>query len=200
MIEIVLGLLGLTGYFAELGNIRDGNNQLLRAVFKIETENAGVFRRRLIGVRVGQTGVAITGPHIIDSPEIRRDSRAAIRTESVEWIRQRSFLAGLNIKNVAHKSVALPVVPENVGFRPRPPLQHTALLPAPRPACTKLAPAVALLQVHHSDLDNIVSLGAAVLETHLHPQHVATSGIELQLVVVAEPMEARTGCDRPNSR
>ena len=73
----------------------------------------------------------------------------------------------------------------------RPPLEHAALLPAPGAALAQLDPAVAVGQIDHADLDHVVGLRRAVLEVDLHAQHVAAGRIELELVVVAEPVVLR---------
>ena len=104
-------------------------------------------------------------------------------------MRQCSLFACFDIENVRSEVVSLSVVPDNLVFRARPPLEHTTLLPAPSAAVAELDPAVPVFQIHHSNPDNVVGFGAAVLEIDLHPENIAAGGIELEFVVVAEPVE-----------
>ena len=46
----------------------------------------------------------------------------------------------------------------------------------------------------------VVRARRAVLEVHLHAEHVAAGGIELELVVVAEPVKLRTARDGAHRR
>jgi hypothetical protein len=57
-----------------------------------------------------------------------------------------------------------------------------------------------VLQVDHAHSDLIVRLGTASLKSHLVPQHVAAGGVELQFVVVTEPMKLRPFGYGPNRR
>ena len=98
----------------------------------------------------------------------------------------------------ADESFALAVVPDHLALRAGEPLEHAALLPAPGPALAQLDPAVAVVQVDHADLDHVVRARRAMLEVDLHAEDVAAGRVELQLVVVAEPVEFRPSRDRPD--
>ena len=114
MIEVVLGVFWIAGNSTELCNISDGNYQVLLAGFEVESEDARIFRRQFICIRVGQAYVTIARAHFIDSSEIRGDGCTAISANSIEWIRQRSLLARENIKNVANEPASLSVVPHDL--------------------------------------------------------------------------------------
>jgi hypothetical protein len=55
----------------------------------------------------------------------------------------------------------------------------------------QLDPAVGVGQIHHADLDPIVGRGRAMFEIDLHPQHVTAGWVELELVVITEPVKLR---------
>lgn len=101
---------------------------------------------------------------------------------------------------MANVLVVLPVIPENLSLGAGPPLEHAALLPAPGAAAIQLNPAVGVLQIDHADPDDIVRFRAAMLEINLHRQHIPAGGVELELVVVAKPVESWAACNRPHSR
>lgn len=191
VVEIVLGILRIAGDLSELGYLGKGYYQLPAARIKVDPKNAGIRWRRVIFVWVGQAGVAIAGPHVLNTPEIRRNSRPAVGADSINRVRQSSFFAALNIKDMAYEPVVLPVVPYNFVFRAGTPLEHTALLPAPGAALAQFCPLVALFQIDHPDLDNIIGFGAAMFEIDLHPERIPAGRVELQFVVIAEPVEFR---------
>jgi hypothetical protein len=113
---------------------------------------------------------------------------------------QSSFLAAMNIKDVTCEMVVLPVVPYNLVFRARKPLEHTALLPAPGGALAEFSPPVAVFQIYHPDFDDIAGFGAAMFEIDLHPECIPAGRVELQLVIVAEPVEFRPARYSPDRR
>ena len=63
---------------------------------------------------VGQARVAVAGPHILDTAEVGANSGAAIGADGVERVRQRSFFAVLEVKDVTDEAVVLSVVPDNL--------------------------------------------------------------------------------------
>ena len=151
-------------------------------------------------MRVWQTGVAVPGSHVLNSPEIRRYGGPAVWADGINGIRQSSLAAAVNIKNVAYEPAVLPVVEDNLVFRAGPPLEHTALLPAPGAALAQFRPPVAVFQIDHTDFDDIMGFRAAILEIDLHPERVPAGRVELQFVVVAEPVEFRPARNSPNRR
>jgi len=56
------------------------------------------------------------------------------------------------------------------------------------------------VQIYDSDLDHVVRLGAAVLKIDLHGQDISSGWVELELVVVAEPVVLRPAGDWPYGR
>ena len=89
------------------------------------------------------------------------------------------------------------------------PLQHTTLLPVPGAALSELDPVVLVVRVHHANLDYVISNGTAMLESDLVAENEAAGLVELELVVVAEPMvfgpasdrsDGRVGCFRQSER
>ncbi len=131
MVEVMLGFFGVAGNLAEFGDVRNGDNQIPAAGLKVDSENAGVFRCRLIGMWVGQAWIAIAGSHILNTAEVWRHGCSAIRTNGIDGVGNHSLFAGEDVEYVTDKPVVLSVVPDNLAFRAGQPLQHTALLPAP---------------------------------------------------------------------
>lgn len=72
------------------------------------------------------------------------------------------------------------------------------MLPAPGAALAEFRPLIAVFQIHHPDFNDIIGFGAAMLEVDLHPERVLAGRVELQFVVVAEPVGFRPACDSPN--
>src|SRR5262249_58256876 len=87
------------------------------------------------------------------------------------------------------------LVPQHLRLRAGHPLQQAALLPAPGAGEAELRPAVLVLQVDQADADHVLGPGRAVLEVDLYPRDVAPRLVELQLVVVAEPVVLRPARD-----
>ena len=200
VVEVVLGVLWISGDLAEFGYVGERDNQFPAARIKIDSKNAGILRGRDVFVWIGQAGVAIAGSHVLNPPEIRHHGGPTIGADSINRVRQSSLAAAVNVKDVAYEPAILPVVPNNLVFRAGTPLEHTALLPAPGAALAEFHPLVAVFQVHHPDFDDIIGFGAAMLEIDLHPEHVPAGRVELKFVVVTEPVEFRPLCDSPNRR
>jgi len=200
VVEVVLGVLWIAGDLAESGYVGEGYYQFPAARIKINSKDAGILRSRGVFVRVRQTGIAVPGSHVLNPPEIRRHGGPAIVANGINRIRQSSLAAAVNVKDVAYEPAILPVVEDNLVFRAGPPLEHTALLPAPGAALAEFRPPVAVFEIHHPDFDDIVGFGAAMLEINLHPEHIPADRIELQFVVVAEPVEFWPLCDSPDRR
>jgi len=200
VVKVVLGILWVAGDLAESGYVGEGYNQFPAARIKIDSKDAGILRSRGVFVRVRQASVTVAGSHVLNTPEIRRHGSPAIGANGINWVRQGSFPAAMNIKDVAYEPAILPVVEDNLVFRAGPPLEHAALLPAPCAALAEFSPPVAVFQIDHPDFDDIVGFWAEMLEVDLHPEHVPAGRVELQFVVVAEPVEFRPLCDSPDRR
>ena len=200
MVEVVLGILWIAGDLAEPCYLGEGYNQIPAARIKIDSKNAGILRSQGVFMRIGQASVTVAGSHVLNPPEIRRHGCPSIGANGINRIRQSSLAAAVNVKDVAYEPAILPVVEDNLVFRAGPPLEHTALLPAPCSALAKFRPLLAVFEIHHPDFDDIVGFGAAMLEVDLHPERVPAGRIELQFVVVAKPVEFRPVCNSPNRR
>ena len=110
-------------------------------------------------------------------------------------MRQSFLLSSMYVKNVRGKMIPLAIIPHHLTLRPRPPLKHTSLLPAPRSALAKLSPAVAVFQIHYANPDHIVRFWTAMLEADLHTQNIAAHWIELEFIVVSKPVKIRAAGD-----
>ena len=118
--------------------------------------HSGVIRRKNLPVRIINTCVAISGAHEVDSREIRCHGQSARWVNMVNRPVDRVLLAGLDIENVADESVVNPIIPEDLVKRSGPPLQHTSLLPAPRPGTPQRYPRVVVFQVNHADMNRVI--------------------------------------------
>ena len=94
----------------------------------------------------------------------------------------------------------LPVVPDDFRFRAGKPLEHAGLVPAPGACLAQVDPAVAVLGIDHADAQRVGGGGQAVLEAAFDTKGVAAGRIELQLIVVAEPVELRSLGDGADGR
>ena len=204
MVEIVFCAAEVGVRVRDICHVGDGDYEFLAARFEVEAKYAGILRCQVVCVRVGQSCVAVARSHILDTPEIRCDGGSAVGAYRIERLRQCPLFARVNIKNVANESLAISVVPDNfpllVAGRGGPPLEHTALLPTPCAGFAELYPVVPVFQIDHTNTDNVVWLWAAMLEVNLHSEGVAAGRIELQLVVVTEPMELRPPGYGPDTR
>ena len=171
------------------------DDEFLRARFQIDVRDTAARRGHVVEETVADACVAIAGPAVGDAREITRHGLPAIRTQRIDWRRQRPLLARLHIHDVAYEAILLAVVPDDLRRSAGDPLQHATLLPAPRVRLAERDPFVLLVQIHHADLDDILRRGRAMLETDLVAQHKTVVRRELQLVVVAEPMGPRTARD-----
>ena len=198
MIEPVLGArpAGLRSGYPN--GLRKRQDQFLLSGAQVHAPDAGVLGRQNVFVGIGQAGVAVTGPRIVETAEVRRNSPARVGRQGVNGRRQRALLPGLHIQDVGDKAIPRTVVPDHFGGRTRQPLEHRALLPVPGAAFAQLKPAVAVLEVHHADPNRVAGFGRAVLEVHLHAQSVTTGRIQLELVVVTEPVKFGAARDGPH--
>ena len=98
------------------------------------------------------------------------------------------------------EAVALAVVPHDLAVGTGPPLQHATLLPAPGPRAAQFNPPIAVGQIDHAKANLVLGPGLAVLKIDLHPQDAAVGRIELQFVVIAEPVVLRSPGQRPHRR
>ena len=96
---------------------------------------------------------------------------------------------------MGHELVVEAVIPDHFFLRSGNPLQHATLLPIPGTAASQFDPAIFILKVDHADLNGVVRPWAAMFEVDLISEHEAACRIELQLVVIGEPMELRAACD-----
>ena len=101
----------------------------------------------------------------------------------------------MHVYDVADEAAVHAVVPDNLPVRAGDPLEHTALLPAPGPGLAQLNPAVAVGKINHTDADQIFCVRRAIFEIDLHAEYVAAGGVELQLVIVTEPVMLGPGSD-----
>jgi hypothetical protein len=104
--------------------------------------------------------------------------------------------AGSGVHYASDEMVALTVVVDHFPIRSGDPLQHAALLPAPGAGGTERNPAVIVPEIDHAHSDAIGGGGRAVFEIDLVAEAEADGGIELQLVVVAEPVMPGSTGDR----
>src|SRR5688572_33490810 len=115
-------------------------------------------------MRIGDAGVAVAGARVVEPTEIAAYGGLAVGGERVDWMGNGPQLACGRIEDSADEVVVLAVVPEDFGCAAGNPLEHAALLPAPRFRAAELNPAVVVLEVHHADADFVVRLGLTVLE------------------------------------
>ena len=139
-----------------LRRVCEREDQLLLAGAHINAPDASVFGREHAKVRVGNARVAVAGPRVVESAEVRRDAPAAVGTEAVERIWQRALFAALHVENVRDEMVALAVVPRHLALTARHPLHHAALLPVPSAGDAEFGPLVAVLRVHHADANHVI--------------------------------------------
>ena len=194
VVEVMLGRADVAVRIRQGGHFgnRDDELRLRAGRSQVERVDAGVLGRQHLAIRVGDAGVAVAGPHVVQPAEVGADGGAAVGGDRVDRRRQRARFARLQVQDAGDEPVSFPVVPDDPAVRAGYPLQHAALLPAPRPCAANLSPCVACLQVDDAHRDAVVRPRLAALEVHPHAQHVAAGRVELQLVVVAEPVPART--------
>ena len=111
MIEIVLSVPGIARDVAEFGDIGQGYYQFPAARVEIDPKNARILGSRVVGVRVGQAGVSVTGPHILDPAKIRRNSGATVGADGIYRIGQSLLGAGVDIEYMAYKTTVPSVIP-----------------------------------------------------------------------------------------
>ncbi len=182
----------------DLRDVREREDQLLLAGSHVDMEHAGPRRRKLVAMFVGESGIAVPGAHDVQSGKVGNKCETAIRAEGIDRRGKRPELLGLDVQQPADEFVPFPVVPGDFGLRPGPPLEHAALLPAPGVGLSELDPLVCVGEVHHADIDDVPRLRGAMFEVDFIREHVAIRRIELEFVVVAEPVIFRPAGDGPD--
>jgi hypothetical protein len=181
-----------------------GNQKLRFAALKVDAPDPAVGGRGHIDVRVRHAGIAIAGTRMVQPPEVASNRPAPVRAQRVDGRRQLAPLAGHDVHDDGAEPIAIggPLVPNHLASRLRAELKHTPLLPIPGGRSSDLRPAVAIFQVNETEADLVAGLRRTVLECGLHPEHVSRTRVELQFVVVAEPMEAGAlgDCPHPDIR
>ena len=182
------------------GRLRDGQDQLALPGHQIDAPDAGILRREHAAVGVGDARIAVSGTRVVNAPEVGRDRPLAVRRKGVDRRGQRPLLTCLDIENVRDELPVLAVVPNDLRRRTGQPLQHAALLPSPGAAFSQVDPAVVVGEIDHADADHVIGPRRAMLEIHFHAEHVPVRRVELQLVVVAEPVKFRAAGDGAHRR
>ena len=182
------------------GRLGDGENQIPLPRHQIDPPDAGILRREDIAVGVGDARIAVSRTRVVNAPEVGRDRPLAVRREGVDRRGQRPLLACLDIENVRDELPVLAVVPNDFRRRTGQPLQHATLLPSPGAAFSQIDPAVIVGEIDHADADHVIGPRRAMLEIHFHAEYVPVRRVELQLVVVAEPVKFRAAGDGAHRR
>ncbi|MCL4851292.1 MAG: hypothetical protein KJZ78_07890 [Bryobacteraceae bacterium] len=89
---------------------------------------------------------------------------------------QRTLFARFHIQDMRNKLVPLPVVPDDVSLRLRQPLQHAA---NSRLGFLEFDPLIAILQINHTDLYQVVGLGIAMLKADFPAERVRIAALFL---------------------
>ncbi len=150
---------------AEKRNARsfgERDHQFRLTGLNVEAPDSSVIRDRNIAVRIRQSGVSVTGPTIVESPEIGIDRQLAVRAEGVDRCLQDSPITTVNVADQADKAAIPPVVPTQLSLGAREPLQHAALLPVPSAAGADVEPVIALGGIDDPDSD-LVALACWLL-------------------------------------
>ena len=141
---------------------RRRRNQLLLARLQIDAPDAGVVGARDVPVRVGEAGVAVAGPAVVQAAEIGATRPASVRAERVDRAGQRALLARLDVEDVADEAVVLAVVPDHLASSIR--ATHCSM----QPCCqfqARLWPSSiqrsSSVQVDHADPDHVVRRAAS---------------------------------------
>ena len=132
VVGVVLGVRVVLHHCARVCEQLVRNDESLRARFQIHVRDAGGLRSHLIKNFVPDARIAVARTAIRHARKVAGDRFFAVRTQCIDRGRQRVFLAGLHVHDVAHELVLLAVVPDDLRLGARDPLQHAALLPVPR--------------------------------------------------------------------
>ena len=177
-------------------DVGERENQIVCPGFEVDAPDAGVVGREVVVVGVRDAGVAVAGPGVVVSGEVGREGGLAVRREGIDGGGDCPFRSRSRVEEVGDESVPLAIVPDDPGVRTGEPLQHASLLPAPGGTSTEFGPAIPILQIDHSDRDVVVGRGRSMLEVDFHAEHVTAAGVELELVVVGEPVVPRASGER----
>ena len=64
---------------------------------------------------IGQAGIAVAGPHVLNPAEIGRDGRFAVGTDRVDRMPNRAPLARRDVQDVADKMISVAIIPQHLG-------------------------------------------------------------------------------------
>ena len=198
VVEVVLGPRQVAVRVGDRRRVGHGDDLAGLAGVQVHGVDARLFGGELVRVRVGDALVAVAGTHVVEAPEVGADGGAAVGRQRVHRGRHGAAGAGGGVGDARNVAVAGARVPDHLARRSGQPLQHAALLPAPRGGGAERPPGVAILQVDHADADLVAGPRRAMLEVDRHGQHVARGRIELQLVVVPEPVVTGAPGDGPD--
>ena len=184
------------GTFAASGQREE---QGLFAGLQVDLPDAGVLGCGGGVVRVRDAGISVARPRVVEPAEVRGHRPPAVGTQGIDRVRQRPLLAGPHVEDMAHE---LP----SPGGRSRSPRSRD---PAATGACSPAAssrPGCVPSSIQRSSSrrstmpTRITSSGRGLRcsKSTSMPSDVPAGGIELELVVVAEPVELRPSCDRPD--
>ena len=173
-------------------NLRDRNDRPRIPSLEVDDLNATVLGPHLITRGIGETNVAVARTELLDATKVGRDRAAPVRAQRVDRVPNRPRASTRGVVDAAHVTPIFTVVPQHSARRTRDPLQHATLLPTPSRARADLVPAIVGAEVDESDLDLVIRPWRSVFKTDSHAEHAAPGRVELEFVVVAEPVVSRT--------
>ena len=122
VIEIVPGGTDIAVGIGNLGDLRHADNQPGLTSVQVQLEDAGIFRRQRFAVGVLDTGVSVSGTHVLNAAKICANCDPTVWTEAIDRLRQGALMAACHIQNMADKAIRFPIVPQNLAARTRAPL------------------------------------------------------------------------------
>jgi hypothetical protein len=189
-VERVVDRAFAVGDRSDLG---DREQQLALTGRHVDPVEPGVVGRVVVGVRVDDALVAVACTRVVEPLEVDAERTLAIGRDRVDRMGKGALFVRLDVEDACDEvrvdALALAIVPHHLAGRAGQPLQHGALLPVECARRAERDPLVVVLEIDHADLGDVVGGDRAVLEIDGEPEHPAVAGAELQLVVVAEPVE-----------
>jgi hypothetical protein len=190
VVEPVFGVARIGSFVGDGGDLGEAKEEFLLAAFHVDLPEAGVVGGEVLSVGVGDASVAVAGAAIVETAEIGGDAVLAVGAEVVDGGGDGLCFLGLDVVDAADELVADTVVPHEAGGGLGEPLEHGALLPVPGAGAADFLPGVFGLGVDEADADFVFGEWGAAFEADLLAEEEAAGGIKLELVVVAEPVEA----------
>ena len=132
------------------------HDEFLRTCFEVHVRHAASRRSHVVEKAVADARITITRAAIGHARKVAGNRFLTVRAERINRARNRALVTRFDIHDVADETILLTIVPDDLRFGSRDPLQHAALLPVPCPRGSQRDPSILFLQIHHAHFNHVI--------------------------------------------